>query len=265
VPPGVGLAAFAYVQWLAKRGGAPALIQALARPGLRREAAEELGALHVREAVPALLACLARSDGPGHAAVAGALGRIGDPRAAPALRRLLESDDLEVQACAHSALGAIGGEHAPEDPFARHEREVMETVAGAAREAIDSGAATLTSKPVDGSAPALFELEPRNPRACPVHVQADYDKQISLFIGPHDTWWEAWLDDRAALLGWVEETVRGIVQGRYEEWVQLGEFRQAKGVLHHPHGDREVYNNFPVARKIPGATWEHLVYEPYGA
>ena len=261
---GAGFAAWAYVQWVAKRGGTPALVDALARPKLRPHAAFELGQLRAQEAVPALLACLeGPEDDAGRREVVGALGLIGDVRASPALSRLLASQDLDLQASAHSGLVAIGGVHVPKDPFARHEREIMESVERVARNAIDSSAATLTTKPADGPAPAIFELQPENRGACPVKVQADSVQQISLFIGPHSTWWETWLDDRAALRGWVEETVRGIIDGRYEEWVWPGEFRQAKGVLHLPRGDRAIYNN--MIRSSPGIDWEHLAYEPYVA
>jgi hypothetical protein len=63
-----------------------------------------------------------------------------------------------------------------------------------------------------------------------------------------------------ALARWVQETVRGIVEGRYEEWVRAGEFRAAMGVLHLAEGDRTIRNN--VLRGRPrGAV--HLTYEPY--
>jgi hypothetical protein len=51
------------------------------------------------------------------------------------------------------------------------------------------------------------------------------------------------------LLAWVRDVVDGVTAGRYEEWVHLGEYRQAKGILHVPGGqDRTVTNNIFVPR-----------------
>jgi HEAT repeats len=210
-------------------------------------------------AVPPLIHVLEQGKGAGRDEAAGALGSIGDERAAPALRAALEDDDLEVQAAAHWALGELGSDFAPADALSRHERQLLEAVQDAAREELDADVATIeVRRPDDG--PASFELEPRRPGACPVTVQADDTRQVSLFIGRHDTWWEVWEADRRALLRWVSETVRGILQGRYEEWVRAGESRAAVGVLHLPDGDRMIRKN--VLRGRPRGA-DHLTYEPY--
>ncbi|MEW6126264.1 MAG: TonB family protein [Acidobacteriota bacterium] len=77
-------------------------------PFKRREAANDLGALRAREAVPQLNAALFDKDETVREAVAFALGQITDPRAVPALTKALADKDSEVRAAAVFALGMIG-------------------------------------------------------------------------------------------------------------------------------------------------------------
>jgi TonB family protein len=74
----------------------------------RRAAADEIGALRNREAVPLLIAALADKEATVREAAAFALGQITDPRAVAPLTRALVDKDAEVRATIAFALGMIG-------------------------------------------------------------------------------------------------------------------------------------------------------------
>src|SRR5690349_4532200 len=77
-------------------------------PEKRRAAADELGALRNREAVPLLIAALADKEAVVREATAFALGQITDPRAVAPLTKALIDKDAEVRASIAFALGMIG-------------------------------------------------------------------------------------------------------------------------------------------------------------
>jgi HEAT repeat protein len=72
-------------------------------------AAQILGDLKAKEAVPALVKYLEDPSGVARREVLVALGRIGDPRAAPAVARDLWHDSAEMRAAAAEALASMGG------------------------------------------------------------------------------------------------------------------------------------------------------------
>ncbi|MDW8060190.1 MAG: HEAT repeat domain-containing protein [Thermomicrobium sp.] len=96
-----------------------ALIEGLAhpRPDIAEFCAWILGERRVRAAVPALIAALERrtADIAVQAAIARALGRIGDPAAFPALLAAAERGAVTVRRAALEALDAI--DHARARPF----------------------------------------------------------------------------------------------------------------------------------------------------
>jgi TonB family protein len=79
-----------------------------AEPDKRRAAADELGMLRNREAVPPLVAALADKEATVREAAAFALGQITDPRAVAPLTKVLADKEAEVRASVAFALGMIG-------------------------------------------------------------------------------------------------------------------------------------------------------------
>jgi hypothetical protein len=79
-----------------------------AEPEKRRAAADELGEMRNREAVPLLIAALADKDAGVREAAAFALGQTTDPRAVAPLTRGLLDKDADVRASMAFALGMIG-------------------------------------------------------------------------------------------------------------------------------------------------------------
>jgi HEAT repeat protein len=76
--------------------------------GEREDAAEELGKLGDRAAVPALCAAVRDPEPDVREAVAEALGRLADPAAGPDLVKLLRDPEKKVRQEAVKALGLIG-------------------------------------------------------------------------------------------------------------------------------------------------------------
>jgi TonB family protein len=74
----------------------------------RRAAADELGYLRNREAVPLLISALADKDASVREAAAFALGQITDPRAVVPLTKALVDKDADVRTSITFALGMIG-------------------------------------------------------------------------------------------------------------------------------------------------------------
>lgn len=73
----------------------------------RQQAAEALGASHLREAPAALMAASKDKNADVRQAVAGALGRIGDARGVQTLKEMLSDTNADVRESAVSALGEI--------------------------------------------------------------------------------------------------------------------------------------------------------------
>lgn len=107
------------LQWVATRrppGAVKLVLKQLIHAsddGERQRAALALGALGDRRVVPLLLDHLQRPRPTVQAAVAEALGRLGDPAAREPLERLAAtSEDAEVRAAAKRALERLGGQRA---------------------------------------------------------------------------------------------------------------------------------------------------------
>jgi HEAT repeat protein len=80
----------------------------------RQRAALTLGALGDRRVVPLLLNHLDSGSPPIQAALAEALGRLGDPAAAPSLERLgARTQDPDVASAVQRALARLGAQKAP--------------------------------------------------------------------------------------------------------------------------------------------------------
>jgi HEAT repeat protein len=77
-------------------------------PAVLRAAAEGIGDLSYRPAVPRLVGLLSRADSETAATVAAALGGMGDPSVEPALLALLEREDEPLRVAAARALGRVG-------------------------------------------------------------------------------------------------------------------------------------------------------------
>ncbi len=89
-----------------------ALLRALRDPdaGVRAAAAEAVGRVRLREAVPQLLDWLDNPEADVRAAAARALGQIGDARTVPNIVRVLGDSNPDVRRAAVSALASIGGD-----------------------------------------------------------------------------------------------------------------------------------------------------------
>ncbi|MCB9593617.1 MAG: HEAT repeat domain-containing protein [Sandaracinaceae bacterium] len=79
-------------------------------PGVRAQAAEAVGRVRLREAVPLLLDWLDDPDADVRAAASRALGSIGEEQAVPRLVRVLGDRQAEVRRAGVAALAGIGGE-----------------------------------------------------------------------------------------------------------------------------------------------------------
>ncbi len=206
--------------------------------------------MRATEAVEPMLALLRRTDRGERAQVALALGRI------------VEDPDFDVQSDAAHALFVLGDPSGLAPPLAAHEREVLQRVMAVVRPLVDRGLASVETvrHPDDGfgSTPPCIGVRPTSPTACPITVQIDHERQVTLFMG-EPTWCEGWEDDRDAYLDWIEDAVRAVVEGRYEEWVKPGT-RQAKGVFHLPDGPRSFTDN--LLRNLTKGV-EHRVYTSY--
>lgn len=241
------------------------LVAMLRREAPRPLAAQALGELRANEAVSTLVAMLRMTDLSERAAVAAALGAIGTTTepVVSALADALGDGDRAVQTAAACALVELGDPLDLRPPLAAHEREVVVCVERVVCELVDAGAASLeviasSGAEPHGPPPPRIEVRPTLATPCPITVQIDHWKQVSLFMGP-PTWCETWHNDRGAYLDWIGTAVRAVVGGRYEEWVKP-DTGQARGRFHLDDGAHDFTDNMPRG-SIDG--FEHRVYTSY--
>jgi hypothetical protein len=164
-------------------------------------------------------------------------------------------------------VGTIPLEPEPDPSLAAHERAVLDVVRAVTDPLVAAGAATLDVEISDhqgaASPPSAFKVRPTAPDACPIIVQVDHVRQLSLFMGG-PTWSETWHADREDYLRWVREAVEAVVDGRYEEWVHA-DGRRAKGIFHLRDGPEPFYNNVIRTWAVGGPRWRHHRYAPYRA